>query len=96
MAEKNSVIYALGGEIDHHQAVRIRNELDNIIMEERPELLIFDFSNVKFMDSSGIGLVLGRNRLIEALGGKVEIIGASKNIELIFKMSGVDRIIKIK
>lgn len=96
MAEKNSVIYALGGEIDHHQAARIRNELDNIIMEERPEVLTFDFTNVKFMDSSGIGLVLGRHRLIEALGGKIEIIGASKSIERIFKMSGVDKIIKIK
>ena len=96
MAEKNSVIYALGGEIDHHQAAKIRNELDSMIMEERPNILTFDFTNVKFMDSSGIGLVLGRNRLIAALGGKVEIIGASSSIERIFKMSGVDKIIKFK
>ncbi len=95
MNTDNTFIYAFGGEIDHHCAVRIRNELDDIILEERPSELVFDFSNVKFMDSSGIGLVLGRYRLLSTFGGKVVVNGASKEIARLFKMSGVDKIIEI-
>ncbi|MBR3994511.1 MAG: STAS domain-containing protein [Clostridia bacterium] len=96
MSEKNSVIYAIGGEIDHHTAGKLRCELDSLIMDERPCKLTFDFTNVKFMDSSGIGLVLGRHRIMSAFGGTVEIIGVSENIRRLFKMSGVDKIIDIK
>lgn len=95
MSVENKFIYALGGEIDHHSAVKIRHELDEMILEERPEELIFDFSNVKFMDSSGIGLVLGRYRLMATLGGKVKVNGSSREIARIFKMSGVDKIVEI-
>ncbi len=93
MIQDNTLIYALGGEIDHHSAEKIRKEIDNIILEERPKLIIFDFSNVKFMDSSGIGLVLGRYRIMSAFGGKVSVRGASQSISRLFTMSGVDKII---
>lgn len=96
MKEKNTVIFALGGEIDHYEAAKIRYELDEMLMDERPQKLTFDFTNVKFMDSSGIGLVLGRHRIVSAFGGSVEIVGASKNIEKLFRMSGVDKIINMK
>ena len=96
MDKNNRIIFALGGEIDHHKAADIRYELDELIMNERPRKLTFDFTNVKFMDSSGIGLVLGRHRLITNIGGSIEIIGASKNIRRLFQMSGVDKIIDIK
>ena len=95
MNKDNTFINALGGEIDHHCAVKIRHELDGMILEERPQVLIFDFSNVRFMDSSGIGLVLGRYRLMATLGGKVIVNGSSKEIARIFKMSGVDKIVEI-
>lgn len=85
----------LGGDIDHHEAAAFRTEIDGIIFDERPDKLIFDFSNVKFMDSSGIGLVLGRHRLIRELGGSVQITGAKKHILQIFRMSGVDKLIEI-
>lgn len=95
MKTDNTIIYALGGEIDHHSAEKIRAEIDELIMAERPDMLTFDFTNVKFMDSSGIGLVLGRYRMLSALGGKVNVLGASGNIAKLFKMSGVDKIIDI-
>ena len=95
MTSENSIIFALGGEIDHHKAAGLRYELDDLIMSERPDKLTFDFTNVKFMDSSGIGLVLGRHRIMMSMGGCVEIIGASKGIEKLFKMSGVDKIVCI-
>lgn len=93
---ENSTLYVfLGGDIDHHEAAVFRTELDGIILDERPDKVIFDFSNVKFMDSSGIGLVLGRHRLIKELGGRAEVRGAKLHIARIFKMSGVDKIIEI-
>ena len=95
MDNGNTLIIALGGEIDHHKAAELRYEIDEMIMSERPEKLTFDFTNVTFMDSSGIGLILGRHRLLCSLGGKVEVTGASKKIECLFKMSGVDKIVTL-
>ena len=95
MLENNRIIYALGGEIDHHSAVSIRTEIDEMIMAERPKILTFDFTNVRFMDSSGIGLVLGRTRTMGAVGGRVEIVGASKSIERLFRMAGADKLVEI-
>ena len=95
MQDNNRIIYALGGEIDHHKATAIRSEIDDLIMEERPNILTFDFTNVKFMDSSGIGLVLGRTRTMSAVGGRVEIVGASKSIERLFRMAGADKLVEI-
>ena len=86
---------ALGGEIDHHEAVEMRSRIDGLILDERPQRVIFDFSRVTFMDSSGIGLVLGRYRLISSLGGSVTVCGASESTARIFKMSGVDKLVEI-
>ncbi len=94
--EKDILIVTLCGEIDHHEASAIRTEIDNLIFDERPSEVIFDFSNVRFMDSSGIGLVLGRHRIIKELGGKASVCGTPGHILKIFKMSGVDKIIEIK
>ncbi len=92
----NSLYISLDGEIDHHEAAKIRDGLDDLIFEERPLELIFDFSKIRFMDSSGLGLVLGRYRIIKELGGSVKIVGASEQLEKIFIMSGVDKIVKIQ
>ena len=86
----------LDGEIDHHESATVREQLDELIFEERPRELVFDFSKIRFMDSSGLGLVLGRYRIIKELGGTAKIVGASEQIEKIFKMSGVDKIVKIQ
>ncbi len=93
---KNKLIVSFSGEIDHHEAGAVREKLDELIFEERPENLTFDFSGVKFMDSSGIGLVLGRHRVVSSLGGKTNIIGVSASIGRIFKMSGIDKFIEVK
>lgn len=94
--KEGSEIYAvLIGEIDHHEAVEVRSKLDNIILEERPKKLIFDFSKVTFMDSSGIGLVLGRYRIMTSLGGKTVIKGTNDAIGKIFTMSGIGKIMEI-
>ena len=63
----------LSGEIDHHAAQSIRREIDAQVDDRLPELLTLDFSGVTFMDSSGVGLILGRGRHISALGGRLTV-----------------------
>ena len=67
-AEKNRVTACLMGEIDHHGAGSLREEIDEMLKRVRPDILVLDFRDVTFMDSSGIGLVMGRYRLIPGVG----------------------------
>ena len=63
----------LSGEIDHHAAQTLRREIDAQVDDRLPELLTLDFSGVTFMDSSGVGLILGRGRHVSALGGRLTV-----------------------
>ena len=92
----NLLTIKLTEEIDQHTTDKIRRKLDNEIERFIPRKVIFDFSNISFMDSSGIGMVLGRYKLIKMLGGNLEIINVNKLTKKIFDMSGVTRIISIK
>lgn len=86
----------LSGEIDHHCAKGIRDEIDAAIEQRKPEELILDFKNVTFMDSSGIGLVMGRYRLMQMYGGKVEVCNASLHIRKVMRLAGLDRLAAIE
>lgn len=87
---------ALYGDIDHHAAREYREMLDDIISRSRPELLILDFENVGFMDSSGIGLILGRMRAVHAVGGEILIKNASREIADVIKISGLSSLVVTK
>ena len=63
----------LSGEIDHHAAQSLRREIDAQVAAHMPDLLALDFSGVTFMDSSGVGLILGRGRYITSLGGRLTV-----------------------
>lgn len=80
---------ALYGDIDHHAARQMRTELDEVIARSRPELLIIDMENVGFMDSSGIGLILGRLKAVRACGGEILIKNARPPIAAVIKLSGL-------
>lgn len=82
----------LGGEIDHHNAGLLRESIDSSAERKLPKKLILDFSKVGFMDSSGIGLIMGRYRLIKELGGELEVIGASPQIKRVIKLAGLERL----
>ena len=71
--EDNKVIALLSGEIDHHNAKSLRQDIDFSLRENQPEELIMDFSEVGFMDSSGIGLVMGRYKLMQEIGGNLVV-----------------------
>ena len=85
----------LRGEIDHHSAVAVRSAIDDMIRAKRPAELIIDMSAVDFMDSSGLGLIMGRYNTMRELGGSVRVADPSPSTEKIMKLAGLERIIKI-
>lgn len=90
----NSVIVRLAGELDHYCAQSVRRELDSLIADRTVRWLILDFSRLQFMDSSGIGVILGRYRQLRDRGGQVGVVHMNEHIARIFHMSGMDRVIR--
>lgn len=91
-----TLIAQLSGELDHHSAPNVRNEIDLRIESSKPKLLILDFGQVGFMDSSGIGLVMGRYKLMNEIGGDVQISNTSSHIKRVMKLAGLDRLAVIE
>ena len=86
----NMAVAFLTGEIDHHSAKEIRSQLDNYIITVQPEIFAIDLSGITFMDSSGIGLILGRSRLLQECCGRLEIINPQPYIKRVLRLSGID------
>lgn len=86
----------LSGEIDHHSAKGMREEIDKAIEYGMPSLLILDFSDVTFMDSSGIGLVMGRYRLLQKTGSTLNLVNLPENIYKIMKLAGIERLASLE
>lgn len=93
---ENTVTARLSGEIDHHNAKEIRADIDLAIDRYRPQKLILDFDGVTFMDSSGIGLVMGRYKAIKACNGVVIIENTGNQIKKVMRLAGLDRLAVIK
>ena len=88
---ENGVLTAkLSGEIDHHIAPKIRAGIDAKCESYRPAKLVLDFGSVSFMDSSGIGLIMGRYRCISLLGGRMEVVNIPPSLKKIFVISGIE------
>ncbi len=88
---KNNVLTAyLSGEIDHDSAAGIRARVDGLAQSLKPRLLCLDFGKVSFMDSSGVGLVMGRYRQMKLLGGALRVCNYSDTAYRIFAMSGLE------
>ncbi len=82
-------------EIDEHTTEKIRRKIDNEITRFLPRKVILDFSDVNFMDSAGIGMLLGRYKVTKILGGELEVINVNRQIKKLFEMSGILKIIKV-
>lgn len=89
------LILEITEEIDHHTSEEIRRKADYEIERFMPRKVIFDFSNVQFMDSAGIGMILGRYKMMKMLGGSVEMKNVSPMLKKIFEMSGLTKICPI-
>ena len=86
---KRCLVIRLPREVDHYQAEEIRKECEIIFMKGCIRDVIFDFSGTTFMDSSGIGLILGRIRQLEPVEGKVYLFGGSAAMRKMWDMSGI-------
>lgn len=91
----NYLMVRLPEEIDHHRSSYISERADRYIMKEDVNNIVFDFEDTRFMDSSGIGIIMGRYQKISCFGGKVFAIHADRQIKRILHVSGLTRIMEI-
>ena len=82
-------------EVDHHGAANIRECADQLILDDKVKNIVFDFENTTFMDSSGLGIIIGRYRKISCFGVKFYAINASERIGRLLRASGMSSIIEI-
>lgn len=90
------LVFEITEEIDHHMAEKIRRKMDNEIKRYVPRKIIFDFNQVTFMDSAGIGMLIGRYKMIKMLGGVAELKNVKPSIKKIFEMCGLIKLIPIR
>ncbi|MFR1739861.1 MAG: anti-sigma factor antagonist [Clostridia bacterium] len=90
------LIFEIEEDIDECCVQKIRRRIDNEIQRYMTKEVIFDFSNVSFMDSAGIGLIIGRYKLINMIGGELKIANVNTQIQKIFEMSGLLRLIPVE
>ncbi|PWI56972.1 anti-sigma F factor antagonist [Sulfoacidibacillus thermotolerans] len=89
------MVATLHGELDHHAAENVRGTLDREIEATKVDCLILDLRGVTFMDSSGLGVILGRYKKMQAISGELVVTSLSKPVERLFEMSGLHKIMKI-
>lgn len=89
------LVAKLNGELDHHIATSVREAIDHELERTSAIHIAFDFRNVSFMDSSGIGVIMGRYKKVHMLGGQVFIFGASDVVRRIIDMSGIREIVTV-
>ncbi len=94
--EDKLLLIQITEEIDHHTTEKLRRKMDYEITRFMPRKVMFDFSKVSFMDSAGIGLLIGRYKLAKMLGSSTKIINASQSVKKVLEMSGVVRIIPVE
>lgn len=93
---QDTVFAYLLGDIDHHSAKEMREKIDSAVQRVQAKSLTIDFSDVQFMDSSGIGLIMGRYRLIQSYKGSLSVLNASDRIKKILCLAGMDKLAEIE
>ena len=91
--EDNVLIVTLPEEIDHHKTPELAEQIDETLLHGTADKIIFDFAGTRFMDSSGIGLLVGRYRKIQSLGGQVFVCNATGHMAKILQLSGIEKFI---
>lgn len=93
MVTEEKIIIGLNADLDHHLAEEIRGIIDEVIIKRGVTNIIFDFSKISFMDSSGIGLIMGRYKQIRDVG-KIAVAGANSSIKRILQISGLYKLVE--
>ena len=94
--DKNRLTVYFACDIDHHNAQALRSEIDEIILDRRPSQLVLNFDETEFMDSSGIGLMLGRYKLLQSYGAKLCVNGLNERCKRLVELSGILGIISME
>ena len=93
--QENCLTIYLPAEVDHHNAEEMKRKADKLIDRNHIKYVIFDFENTDFMDSSGIGVIMGRYKTISLSGGEVWAVHTNARIRKILTLSGVTKIMQI-
>ena len=91
---RNTLIVRLSGELDQREAAEVRRTLDELLEDSGIRRLVFDLSMLRFMDSSGIGLIIGRYKRLSRRGGSVAVADPDARIDRLFQMSGVYQVVE--
>ena len=93
---KDGTLYvSLIGEIDYHSAASTREAIDEKVLELCPQNLVLDLADAPFIDSSGLGLIMGRYQRMQELGGTLTVANPSAGHQKIFKAAGLNKLVKI-
>lgn len=95
VGEKRALVVYLDGEIDQHTVKQIKTVIDTELQRTNAVNIIMDFRNISFMDSSGIGMLMGRYRIVQILGGAVILYGCNDLVCRLITMSGLGKLIKM-
>ncbi|WP_458407273.1 STAS domain-containing protein [Anaerotignum sp.] len=91
--KNKTIIILISGEIDHHTSKELRRQTESALAQMGGRNIVFGFENVNFMDSSGIGMMIGRYKQLQALGGRIAIACANEKVLQIIKLSGLERLL---
>lgn len=91
----NYLMVRLPEEVDHHRAAYISANADRLLLQDQVQHVVFDFEDTKFMDSSGIGIIMGRYKKISCFGGRVYAIHVDRQIHRILNLSGISKIVEV-
>ncbi len=91
---RQTLTVRLRDELDHNSAVRLRSELDELLKDASIRKLVLDLKKLSFMDSSGVGFIIGRYKVMARRGGSVAVMNADKQMDRIFKMSGLYELVE--
>ena len=96
-AQKQDVLLIrLKGELDHHSAKQLREKTDHYLQEKDVKHIVLNLEELTFMDSSGIGVILGRYKEVQRAGGEMVVCSISTPIKRLFEMSGLFKIVKVE
>ena len=91
---RQTLTVRLRDELDHNSAVHLRSELDELLQDASIRRLVLDLKKLSFMDSSGVGFIIGRYKVMARRGGSVAVMNADKQMDRIFKMSGLYELVE--
>ncbi len=90
-----TLVVFLHGEIDHHWAEYFKNKVDGEILNSKTRNVIFDFEKVSFMDSSGIGAIIGRFKNIKSIRGRLLVVNVKGQLLRLFNMAGLGKLVPV-